>query len=248
MSDHICTYSGDRAAALIAYLYDEVDPGERAAFDAHLSACAVLGGLTGVRRQLARWAMPDRAPAAAVDVAPPVERRRAWWRDVPAWAQVAAAMLVLGISAGLANLEIRYDANGLSIRTGWSKAAPAARAPQTDAAAAPWRTDLAALEQQLRTEFHAAQVGAASLAPQPARTDADLMRRVKTILEESERRQQRELALRVAEVLQDVSSQRQADMRRIELNLGAVKDKTSVEVLRNRDILNYYVQRVSQRP
>ena len=32
-------------------------------------------------------------------------------------------MLVLGVSAGIANLDVRYDKAGLSIRTGWSRGA-----------------------------------------------------------------------------------------------------------------------------
>ena len=38
---------------------------------------------------------------------------------------VAAAMLFLGVSAAVANLEITYDSGGLSVRTGWMTRAPA---------------------------------------------------------------------------------------------------------------------------
>jgi anti-sigma factor RsiW len=34
------------------------------------------------------------------------DQRRRPWRDIPAWAQGAAAMLILGVSAGAANLNI----------------------------------------------------------------------------------------------------------------------------------------------
>jgi hypothetical protein len=75
------------------------------------------------------------------------------------------------------------------------------------------------------------------------------MRRVRALVGESERRQQRELALRVAELVRDVNAQRQADLRRIDQNLGLMQNKTNVEVLRNREMLNYVAQRVSsQRP
>ena len=98
-----------------------------------------------------------------------------WWRDIPAWAQVAAALLFLGVSAGLANLDVRYNADGLTVRTGWSKAAPEAPVVQRGAGRqsrevrpAPWRADLTALEQQLRTEFRAASVVVAASAPAQA--------------------------------------------------------------------------------
>ena len=281
MTDHSCAFGGDRASTLIAYLYDDIEPAERAALETHLVTCAACRGeldeLAGVRRQLARWAPPDSRQSAVVSHQSAVGShqsglvgsqrgmfgsprlvgapeaggaRRSWWRDIPAWAQVAAAMLVLGASAGIANLDIRYDRDGLSVRTGWSKPAPTAPVG-SDAAPAPWRPELAALERQLRSDLQPPQpIAAAPAAPagQAARTDADLMRRLKSLVDESERRQQSELALRVAEVLRDVNAQRTADLRRIDQNLGAVQDKTNVEVLRNRGLLNYYVQRVSQRP
>jgi putative zinc finger protein len=276
MSDYICGWSGDRAETVIGYLYDDIEPAERAAFESHLITCAAcrheVAALGGVRRQLARWAPPDSRQSTVVSHQSGVishqpgvierpglfgapdrrDARRSWWRDMPAWAQVAAALLVLGVSAGIAGLDVHYDRDGLSVRTGWSKTAPAAPSARaaTDSASAAWQSDLAALERQLRTEFRAAQAVAApaSQVQPPARTDADLLRRVKALVDESERRQQSELALRVAEVLRDVNAQRTADLRRIDQNLGAVQDKTNVEVLRNRGLLNYYVQRASQRP
>ena len=49
------------------------------------------------------------------------------------------------------------------------------------------------------------------------------MRRVRALLEESEKRQQRELALRVAEVLRDVNAQRQADLMKIDRSLAGCR-------------------------
>jgi hypothetical protein len=73
---------------------------------------------------------------------------------VPGWAQVAAALLVLGVSMGIANVEVRRDGTGWTLRTGWSKVpAQNAAALAATPAAAPWRADLTALERQLRTEL-----------------------------------------------------------------------------------------------
>ena len=74
------------------------------------------------------------------------------------------------------------------------------------------------------------------------------MRRVKALVDESERRQQNELALRMGEVIRDLNVQRQADLRKIDQNLGMFQDRTGVEVLRNRQKLDYILQRVSQQP
>jgi hypothetical protein len=174
-----------------------------------------------------------------------------WWREIPAWAQVAAALLFLGVSAGIANLDVKYDANGLSVRTGWMKPPAAAVAPTPAATidAAPWRSDLASLERQLKSEMRAAQTAASATAAQaqPVRVssspDADIVRRVRALVEESEKRQQNELALRVAEVLRDVRAQRQADLMKIDRTLGGV----GVEVMKDRQRLNTLLVRTSGR-
>ena len=77
---------------------------------------------------------------------------------------------------------------------------------------APWRAEFAALEQQLRGEMRTA-------AAQPrvragVQTDADveaMLVRVRALIDESEQRQQRELALRIAEMDTSVRAQRIAD-------------------------------------
>ena len=58
--------------------------------------------------------------------------------------------------------------------------------------------------------------------------DAEILRRVRALVEESEQRQQRELALRVAEVISDINAQRQAELKRIDLSLQDVKSKLGV--------------------
>ncbi len=61
-----------------------------------------------------------------------------------------------------------------------------------------------------------------------------------------ERKQQRELALRVAGVVRDVESQRRGDLVKIDRSLGEIQSNTGVEVMRQRELLNYLV-RVSQK-
>ena len=286
MTDLSCEYPGDRDGALIAYLYDDSDPATRAAFEAHFRACALcrdeIAALRGVRGHLARWAPPEPSFAIAAPNPTPQSAIRnpqsTWsWREIPAWAQVAAALLFLGVSAGIANLDVRYDQNGLSVRTGWSQnrssgsgesggsgGSRVAQPPSRDArfgepggvtpasgATAPWRADLAALERRLRNDLRASPV---MLSPAPvaqppraaAAADADTLRRVRALLEESEKRQQRELALRVAEVVRDVNAQRQVDLRNIDRSLGFVENNLGVQVLKQQQSLNL-LYRASQR-
>jgi len=261
-TDIRCTYSGDRDEVLVAYLYDDIEPASRASFDAHLAACRrcrdELADLRGVRSQPGKWAPPE--PMFATSHQPPVASH--WWNVIPAWAQVAAALLFLGVAAGIANLDVRYNNDGLTVRTGWSKSAAASSVAQDTSAArttspaspvsaasepAPWRADLAALERQLRREFHASVVPgtARPLNASVGDSEAGLLRRVRTMIDESERRQQTELALRVAGALHDVNAQRNADLVRINQNLGLMQQDMGVEVLKNRKTLDYLV-RVSQ--
>jgi putative zinc finger protein len=270
MNDIACTYGGDREQTLIAYLYNDIDPAERSIFDAHLVMCSRcrrdLDALDGVRTQLARWSPPEpdfesiRNPRSAPRQTPGAlsslkgAHQSLSWRAVPIWAQVAAALLFLGVSAAIANLDVRYDQNGLTVRTGWSKAvnstATTANTPadaNRAAGDAPWRAELTALEAQLRSEIRSARAAAASVPTRSAAaTDADVLRRVHALIDESERKQQRELALRVAEVFRDVNAQRQADLTKIDRNLAFIQNSTGVEILKQREATNY-LMKVSQR-
>jgi anti-sigma factor RsiW len=242
-----CGYAGDRDEAMIAYLYDDGDPAARAEFDAHLAGCArcqdEVDALRGVRGQLARWTPPSFAVARH----PSPVASRAWWHEIPAWAQVAAALLVLGASAGIANLDVRYDGNGLSMRTGWAPPPRSAQPPATVSRpdAAPWRADLTALEQRLRGEIHTVPASAPSTGG-AAPSDADVLRRVRALIDESERRQQRELALKVGEVERDFTAARQADLRKIDYNLNGVRTGFDV-VYKQQQEQQQMLLRVSQR-
>src|SRR5579862_1042257 len=117
MADILCGYTADRDETLVAYLYGDIDPLQRAAFDAHIATCErcrqELAELRGVRGRLETWTAPESEGPLAIgaplfDDAPLAldgPRRPDRWRalrEVPAWAQVAAALLVFGVSAGLA--------------------------------------------------------------------------------------------------------------------------------------------------
>jgi hypothetical protein len=271
MTDISCTYGEGRDEAIVALLYDdETDgsPAERARFEAHVQTCAScraeVAALRGVRTQLARWSPPEPTFAA---VNPQANQQLAfsnqhWWRSIPAWAQVAAALLFLGVSAGIANLDVRYDQNGLSVKTGWSdrsegssKSGASGRSEEAQAgpANAPWKADLTALESQLQKEIRTASASGLQVrtvsAGSPA-SDADVTRRVRALLEESEKRQQRELALRIAELLRDVNAQRQADLVKIDRTLGVVQNTVGIEVMKNRQQINNQMDllyRASQR-
>ena len=261
MNENFCTYMGKRDEVLVAYLYDEMGADERAAFDRHVLACAPcraeLAALGGVRSELARWTPPDLSSHLPLTIAPAGARKGIGTtiREIPVWAQAIAAMLFLGVSAGLANLDVRYAGDGWQVRTGWRHPAPAevSRASlvptttsQTATSAAPWKNDLAAIEQQLRAALNARPQNVGSVAT--ASSDEALLRRVRQLIQDSERRQQSELALRVAEVARDLQSQRQADLVKIDRTLGLITSRTGMEVMRTQRQVNSLAQQVSQRP
>lgn len=158
--------------------------------------------------------------------------------EIPAWARVAAAMLFLGISAAVANLNVTYDQNGLVVRTGWMSPAPAVSEPIP----APWRADLTALEQQLRTAIQALPVQTST----PEVSQEAVLRRVRALVEESEQRQQRELALRIAEVDSHVQAQRLADLRNIDRTVTALRSNTGVDMMRLYNMNKELAVKVSQ--
>jgi hypothetical protein len=249
---------------LMSYLYEDGDEHERRAFGAHLQGCdrcaTDAAGLRAVRDDLAAWAPPetvldfrivrDRAPARS---------RWAWLTlpPMPAWAQLAAASLVVGVAVGLSGLEIQYDQQGLVVRTGWSKPAAARTAEESAAAKpadAPWRADLVAAQEQLRNEWRQTlpvsttteQGQGSPIGSGKAMSDGEYMARVRQLIEASETRQQRELALRLTQFMRDTETQRRADMARVADGLGVLEGRTGAAAAQQREMMNYLV-RVSQK-
>ena len=256
---------------LIAYVYGECDAAERRLVEKHLASCAAcadeVGGLGGVRHALAEWVPPAEAGSFRIvrdeSAAPAAVLRPArWWsRPLPSWAKAAAAVLLFAGGAGLANLDVRYGADGLTIRTGWQHPAPQAAVATTagsqTATATPWRTDLAALERQLRGDFSAQLQAARAAAPGPVSAsaasttdDRQMFTRVRAMIDqsvtESERRWQRELADRVVQVQGEFGLQRRSDQLRMLQALGQVQGQTGVEIAQQRQYINYLLS-VSQK-
>jgi hypothetical protein len=243
-------FACDDGATLVAYLYDELDPGPRAAVAEHLRTCAAcsaeVAALGGVRRVLGEWTPP--APPLRFAVAPDVSAvvvrpGGSRWLAVPAWAQFAAATLAIAVGAAVANVQVRHDAAGWTVTTGWMPPPAPAAGVAVPAAAAirdreAWRPALAALEESLRRDL-AAERAAAAPASAP---DPDTVGRLRTLIQESERRQQQELALRLAQFSRDLDLQRRADLVRIDQGIGRLEGRTGAEVARQREMLNYIVR------
>jgi hypothetical protein len=238
------TFTCDDKATLIAYMYGEVDAALRDRIEAHLGLCAAcaaeVSALGDVRAELGLWVPPDAELGFAIvrksqQPAAPVLRPAQWWRTVPAWAQAAAAVLVVAAGLGLANLQVRSGPEGFSISTGWMRAPSAVAPASTPQNSDEWRTALVSLEQQLRSEIRSTREqppAAARAAAAPA--DDATLRRVQQLLAESEQRQARELAFRLTQFNADMNMQRRADLMRITQSLGHVDE----QMLRQRQMMN----------
>lgn len=247
MSDsRICPSKDD----LVAYLYAEGDDEVQRAVEAHLAGCRAcrteVDALSDVRANLTAWSAPELAGHVQVL---PARTGSPWWQPLarPLVTLAAAATIVLGAAAGLANLEVRFGPDGLVVRTGWRDAVPPATvAPvpaSAPAASAPaWRTELADVEARLRHDLAPSPVAAPPGRVVASELPPDLVRQMQALIDASEVHQQRNLALRMTELSRDFDLQRKADLVQIQQGLGVLEGRSAAE---RREIMNYLV-RVSQ--
>lgn len=230
-------------AGLAGYLYDECAPGERAAVEAHLAICSScaseLSALGATRTALASWTPPEATLGFRITSGADPHGR--WWaRPLPAWAQAAAAILIFAVGMAL----------GIRAMPQPPAAAPERASVAAPSAAAVSAKDLAALEQRLRAEMAALRSAGASPAaaarPQQAQVSGSedaLMQRMRALLSESEERQERQLAVRLSQVLRDVDTQRRMDLLRVEQTFGQMEGFTRPELANQRQMINYLIQR-----
>ena len=268
MKATVCGYGENRSEVLVSYLYGDIAEDERARFELHLGSCSAcrseLDALSDVRGQLGLWAPPEPAArpsglAGNAGRAGVTIQSRGRFASLgerwPVWAQVAAAALFVGVAAGIANVHVSYTPEGLSVSTGWMRAPRSSNRPSDASTAAvigqresrPWQGDLSLLEERLRTELREQLATEQRAALRPAGSlDQAAIERLRGLVQESERRQQSELALRLAEVTRDMQAQRQADLVKIDRSMGIIQNRTGMEVMRQQQLLNNLL-RVSQK-
>ena len=213
MSD---TFRCDDKDTLVAYLYDEIDSEQRRDVEEHLRTCAAcrseVESLRHVRQDLAAWQPPEAHLGFQLAQKPATVLPSPRWTvpALPAWAQAAAAVLLLASGAAIANVQVRYGNEGLSVTTGWM--APADRCVHSrpdgrraelqlsgpTLAIGGWSSpSLKAIcaassrwsEAALRNRCRACRT---SIPPA-------LMRRVQSLVNDSEQRQRQELAQRLTQ-------------------------------------------------
>lgn len=253
---------------IVGYVYDELSTDERTELEQHLATCGAcrveVEELRATRGCLESWTPPQpdlgfrvirggSAPAAALPRRP---------RLVPAFAFAAAAVIVLAAAAAIANVEIRYGGDGMTVRTGWARTdVPGAARPDVALVSSPARPAqpapadadaFAALDLRLR-EIEAAlrapaqPPGGVRLASGQGMTDAEMLGRVRQIVSDAEARQETAVAQLLLQVVRDFDQQRRADIALIQQGLGQYQGLTNAEIAQNREMVNQLVRAATTR-
>jgi hypothetical protein len=238
----------DSKELLVSFLYDELDPSAKRAFDIHLASCTEcrdeLAELRATRGQIALWTPPEPDFGFRIvrgDAAPPPAPR---FRITPAWGLAAAALLVVAVGAAIANLDVRYGRDGLVVRTGWQHAVDAPVSTQPAVASltpVDWKAQAEALDRRLRdleqTISPRSRTSAIQNASASDMSDAEVLQRVREMLGQSETRQQRALAARTAEITRDFDAKRKLDLVAIDQGMTRLQNTSGAEVKQYRDAI-----------
>jgi anti-sigma factor RsiW len=237
---------------IIGYLYGELQPSDREALDRHLGSCAEcreeIDALRGTRVHLSSWTPPEpdlgfqivRGPRA---VEAPAVRR---WRVSPAWGLAAAAMLMLAVSAAIANVEVQFGS--LVVRTGWNRSP--VRSDEKPGASMADLQQVQARMKELESQLAAARrpvTPAVSLTADTRPSDAELVRLVRRLIAESEERQQGVLARQILQVNRDVQVARQQDYDRLLYGMQRIQG-TAVETSQRQKLIEDHLVRVGMQP
>jgi hypothetical protein len=252
------TFRCDDKERLVAYLYGEIGLDDRREVERHLRTCVACAresdALQRVRVDLQEWQPPVPDLGFEIPPHPATVLRPSRWAALgamPRWAQAAAAVLIVAASASIANLQIQYGSDGLTVRTGWLAPAAAPVAAQNPAAVEAWRPALAALEQSLRQELQDARRTsgpvAAATRVESAPESAAVLRQVQALVNASESRQRDEMARRLAQTYRDWDIQRRGDIVRIEQRIGNLQGRTFKAEAGQQEVMNL-LRRVSAQP
>ncbi len=254
-------YCGD-PGALVSYLYNDGSADELNAIAAHVQACDLctrdLAALGDTRDVLSAWSPPpDRARLLVVVVGCRTDPGGADFagRTVERGAGAPSHLVAAVVAAVHAGVDAGRGGDGrVRCRSGRRHLRPRRDAGgaqrQPAAAAAVSRSELSDLEARLRAEL--ARLATPRRAAPPVQAaapidDETLMRRIHTLVSESEERQRRELALRTTQVLRDIEIQRKVDIAQLQQNIGQIQGTTGAELLKQRELYNMLMNNASLR-
>ena len=244
------SHIADNHDALLDYLYEEGDPTERLRIAKHLQECAACSvavlEFQNVRGMLRYWTPPgsvlgfrvvqdsafsptsvaSQTPGAAVNQG---ARSGEWLAWLPAvsqkipWRQAAAAVLLFVAGMTVSQFTVDDEDGRMVVRERSARPAVNARASSIT------------LPPQAVSDVTSPNPG---VTPQPVPADRYpvdtelLLQRVRSMIDQSEQRQQRELALRLSQVTREVDTQHQADLLRIQQDFGHQQEATMEYLVR----------------
>ena len=246
------THIADNQDALLDYLYGEGDPAERVTIARHLQECApcsvaVLEFQT-VRGMLSEWAPPASqlgfriVPGGDADMRPgdqpnPAVRPGWWTGRGPAatgrrsmWMQAAAGIVLFAAGMAVSQVDVEYRDGALTVRSRSAGPAVARQNAAVDPPSVPNQTTAAPAGRPDVPTAPYSPVAAASSDTAGIANLEDVKREMRAMINESERRQQRELALRLSQVAREVDTQRRADVHSIQQNLGQIEMETGAQI------------------
>ena len=241
----------DDQDALLDYLYDEGDPSARLTVKKHLQECAPCSiavlELQTVRGMLREWSPPaselgfkivqEQEPLSiASPNQPDAGGSWKWGRMSHAarWAQAAAAVLLFAAGMAVSQLQVDYSGGSLTVRArSVAPAGPAARNVSIQLPAPP---------ETVGEPAEVASGSSRSATDGRAASTEEMLQRVRAMIEQSEVRQQRELALRLSQVSREVDTQHRADLQRIQQNLGQFEMETGAQINQQQQQMDYLVR------
>jgi hypothetical protein len=165
---------------------------------------------------------------------------------------------VLAAAAAIANLELRFGSDGLVVRTGWNRgsastsqtaAVPVTSQQSGDAATRAEVQVIVDRLTELESRLSAQRAGSGQLAVSGDASrvsDAEILRRVRDIVAESEKRQQSVLASRVVQAMRELEAAYRTDLVRLQQGITQNQGLRDAEVYRQREMLNQVYRLVGQ--
>jgi hypothetical protein len=191
-------------ASLIGFLYEDCEADERARIAAHVAICPMCAGelaaLSQTRDHLSAWTPPDVQLGFQMSQAGAAPAVRWWSRPMPAWAQLAAAVVIFAAGSLIGNLSARpASAPVVAMSSSVQNAAGREEAQRIE-------RRLSALERQSMN--HPVTVSLDDSASEA------LLTRVDHQIRQSENRQRVELATFGMTILKDSSEQAREQLQR----------------------------------
>ncbi len=251
---------------LVELAYDELPEGRAAAAPTALDedALRTLAAFRAVRRELRD---SDEVPAAAGRIAfvalrPPATGLAAWSPWAKGLAVAASFLAGLLLTAAIANLEVRRDAAGWSLRAGlWH------RPVQTGAAASATPGGGGVVAEELRPAaagalpaWSTATAGGGALTgtdPASLRSlfeqlleerEPHLRALVQQAVAASEQRQRQQVSQALADLYRTFDAQRTNDLLFLAGELGLLQENTGLELQRANAAIDYLLTRVAAAP